>query len=755
MGKLHDRLKEIGYEGHSLELYLVRLLFLLFADDTGLFEPPDSFITYIIQRTNPDGSDLALHLQKIFEVLNTPKESRLKTIDEQLKNFPYINGRLFEEAIKTADYDRAMRDLVIECCALDWSKISPAIFGAMFQSVMNEKDRHDAGAHYTSEENILKLIHPLFLDSLREEFENIKRLSTVLRKERLTAYHKKLASLKFLDPACGCGNFLVISYRELRLLEIEVIAQLMGKEMAMDILTEIKVNVNQFYGIEIEEFPAQIAQVAMWLTDHQMNMKVSETFGQYYARIPLTTAASIHNTNALTTDWESIVPKNELSYILGNPPFLGARVMNKRQKDEVKNTFENMNNCGNLDYVTCWYKKAARYMKGTNIEAAFVSTNSITQGEQVPVLWRELINKHGIIINFAHHTFKWWNEASGKAQVYCVIVGFAVFDRAEKFIYIYKNAKGEPKKIQAKQINTYLIDAPNIIISKRTTPICKVSEMIFGSMPNDGGNLLLTEEEKLALLKQEPHLKSIIRPFLGAEEFINNTPRFCIWLLDISPLEYHESKEVQRRIEAVKKHRQTSKRAATQKLGCFPTLFGEIRQPSSKYLLIPSSSSEKRKYIPIGFINKKTICSNANLLIPNAALYEFGILSSTMHMAWTRCVCGRLGNGLRYSASIVYNNFPWPSPTEKQKGAIEDAAQKVLDARNENKELPLSIMYNTNMMPSALVKAHQKLDKAVDAAYGRVFDDDSQRVAYLFELYQKLCGEMFVDTKKRGKGRKA
>jgi hypothetical protein len=754
MGQLHDRLKEIGYTGHRLELYLVRLLFCLFADDTGIFEPPNLFNKYILERTGEDGSDLALHLQKIFETLNTPKGDRLKTIDEQLNQFPYINGRLFEEALITADFDRPMRDTLIECCTLDWSKISPAIFGAMFQSVMNDEERHDIGAHYTSEQNILKLIHPLFLDALREEFEGLKKLSPAGRRDKLAAFHEKIAGMKFLDPACGCGNFLVISYRELRLLELEVLELLLGSEKVLDVHDEIKVNVNQFYGIEIEEFPAQIAQVAMWLVDHQMNMLVSEAFGTYFVRIPLTAAASIHCKNSLATDWESIVPKSELSYILGNPPFLGARVMDKVQKNEVIQIFDNMKDCANLDYVTCWYKKAVEYMKDTNIETAFVSTNSICQGEQVPILWPLLIHKYGLKINFAHQTFKWSNEARGKAAVYCVIVGFSLSDRNRKSLYHYADVSADPVETTANQINAYLIDAPLIFIQKRSTPLCDVSEMVFGNMPNDGGNFLLTEEEKSRILEKEPDIKRLIRPFLGADEFINNIPRYCIWLKDVSPAKYKNSKEIQHRISEVRKLRAGSTREATRKLADFPTLFGEIRQPQTDYLLIPRVSSERRRYIPIGFFRKEVVAGDTCLLIPNATFYEFGVITSTMHMAWVRYVCGRLKSDYRYSASIVYNNYPWPNPTDKQKAAIENAAQSVLDVRKKYPELSLATLYDSNTMLPELVKAHQKLDKAVEAAYGRTFDDDSQRVAYLFELYQKLSGELFVETKRRGKGRK-
>jgi hypothetical protein len=538
------------------------------------------------------------------------------------------------------------------------------------------------------------------------------------------------------------------------LLEFDVLELLLGKEKVLNIQDEILVNVNQFYGIEIEEFPAQIAQVAMWLVDHQMNMQVRERFGTYFVRLPLTAAASIHNTNALTTDWESIVPKNELSYILGNPPFLGARVMDKTQKNEVIQIFDNMKDCANLDYVTCWYKKAAEYIKGTNIETAFVSTNSICQGEQVPILWPLLVNKYGLKINFAHQTFKWSNEARGKAAVYCVIVGFSLSDRSRKILYHYADVTADPAETKVNQINAYLIDAPLIFIQKRNTPLCDVSEMVVGNMPNDGGNFLLTEEEKSKILEREPDVKELIRPFLGADEFINNIPRYCIWLKDISPVKYINSKEIQHRISEIRKLRANSTRDATKRLADFPMLFGEIRQSNSDYILVPRHSSENRKYIPMGFIDKHIIAGDSNIIIPNASIYEFGVLTSIMHMAWVRYVCGRLKSDYRYSASIVYNNYPWPNPTEKQRAAIVTAAEGVLDARKKHPELSLATLYNINTMLPELVKAHQKLDKAVEAAYGRTFDDDSQRVAYLFELYQKLSGELFVDTKKRGKGRK-
>ena len=740
MGRLHDTLKEIGYTGHCLELYLVRLLFCLFADDTGIFEH-DHFIKYILRRTNEDGSDLALHIQKIFEVLNTPKNARLKTLDEELNQFPYINGGLFAEHIDTADFNKTMRKNLIECCDLDWSRISPAIFGAMFQSVMNKEERHALGAHYTSEENILKLIHPLFLDELWERFEKAKKLGSRAKATQLNDLHDHIARLKFLDPACGCGNFLVVAYRELRLLELAIIEELKSSEQqVLDVGEYIKVNVNQFYGIELEEFPSQIAQTAMWLIDHQMNRLVAERFGQYFVRIPLKEAANIMQGNALKTDWENIVPKTELNYILGNPPFLGARVMTKEQSLEVVAIFNGMKNVGNLDYVCAWYKKTCDYIQSTNIRCAFVSTNSICQGQQVPVLWKELF-ENGIHINFAHQTFKWSNEARGKAAVYCIIVGFSLQDEKNKTLFIYEDVKGEPKAIKAKQINAYLMDSDAVFIESRSDAItANMPAMVFGSMPNDGGHLIMEENEYEEFIKTEPEAKKFIRKFLGAEEFINNKKRYCLWLVGAKPEELRECPLIMERIAKVKEHREKSKREATRKLSRFPSLFGEIRHPKDgNYLLIPAVSSERRDYIPMGFIDSSNISSDANLIIPHATLYHFGILTSQMHMAWMRAVGGRLELRYRYSKDVVYNNFPFPEATKAEQEAIAQKAQAVLDARSLYPESTLADLYNPLTMPKELTLAHKALDVAVDRLYRKTpFKDEAERVTFLFEMYKKI-----------------
>ena len=739
MGQLHDTLKDIGYKGHSLELYLVRLVFCLFADDTDIFEH-DHFIKYILQRTNVDGSDLAMHIQKIFEVLNTPADRRLKTLDEQLSLFPYVNGGLFKETLPIADFTSAMREKLIQCCSLDWSKISPAIFGAMFQSIMNPDERHSLGAHYTSEENILKLIHPLFLDELWKEFDKYKQYTSDARIEKLNGLHTKIASLKFLDPACGCGNFLVLAYRELRLLELAIVEELENSgQQILDIDNFLRVTVNQFYGIEIEEFPAQIAQTALWLMDHQMNRLVSSRLGRYFIRIPIASSATIIQGNALNLDWEQVVPKKELSYILGNPPFLGARVMSKEQSAEIVCLFNGVKNAGNLDYVTGWYKKAADYIKDTTIKCAFVSTNSICQGQQVPILW-PLLFSQGIHIDFAHQTFKWSNEARGNAAVYCIIVGFSLNKDSDKKLFLYEDVKGVPKEVPAKQINAYLMDAQNVFIDSRSKTIEeRTKPLLFGSMPNDGGHLIIERDEYESFVKQEPESQKYIKTFIGAEEFINNKKRYCLWLLNAEPQHLKKCPLIVERIQKVREHRESSSREATRKLAQTPSLFGEIRQPDSgNYLLVPRVSSERRRYIPIGFLDSSVIASDSTLIVPHATLYEFGVLTSQMHMAWMRTVCGRLKSDYRYSAQIVYNNFPWPDVSEAQKAAIMQKAQAVLDARAQFPDSSLADLYDSNTMPPVLTKAHAALDSAVDKLYRKAaFSDDAARTAFLFELYLK------------------
>ncbi len=799
MGKLHDQLKAVGYDGHPLELYLVRLLFCLFADDTTIFEK-DTFNDFISQRTNEDGSDLASRISELFFVLNTPKEKRLKNIDEQLNDFPYVNGKLFEETLPPAAFDSKMRKILLECCTLDWGKISPAIFGSMFQSVMNPKERRNIGAHYTSEKNILKLIKPLFLDELWQEFESVKS-----NKNKLKEFHKKISTLKFLDPACGCGNFLVITYRELRLLEIEILRALYKNQLATSIESIVWLDVDMMYGIEYEEFPARIAEVAMWLIDHQMNMAVGVEFSEYFVRLPLKKAANIIHGNALRMNWHTFQPENpnakklyaenveithvlaessekyELEihsskitynapritrsesavpydYIFGNPPFLGHHFQSEAQKKDMQIVFSGTKGYGVLDYVCAWYIKAAKYLQTCNkmVKCAFVSTSSVSQGEQIGILWNQLLNFYKIKIHFAHRTFKWINEAKGKAAVHVVIIGFSNYDVPEKRLFEYEDIKGEPHESKCRNINPYLVNGSDIIIMNRTEPICNVPQMIWGNKPTDDGNFLFDDEfEKKEFIKKEPDAKTWIRPYMSGDDFIQGKFRYCLWLKDIEPSVLNRLPEVRKRVDAVRQFRLGSKAELTRKKADLPTLFVQISQPEANYLSIPEVSSEKRKYIPIGFINKNVIASNTIQMVPNATIWHFGILTSYMHNIWMRYTCGRLESRFRYSNSLVYNNFPWPlNPTEKQTKAIETAAQKVLDARAKFSDSSLADLYDPLTMPPALVKAHNELDKAVDLAYRpQAFINEAKRMEFLFELYEKYTADLFTKEKKSRKAK--
>jgi len=730
MAQLHDALKEYGYDGHNLEVFLVRLLFCLFADDTGIFHR-DSFFAYI-EASKADGSDLSGRIAQLFEVLNQSDDVRRKRtlLSDELKQFRYINGGLFADTLPGADFNAKMRQILLDCCGFDWGQISPAIFGAMFQGVMDKERRRELGAHYTSEENILKLINPLFLDHLWSEFERIK--TDLAQLER---FHGKLAGLKFLDPACGCGNFLIITYRELRRLELEVLKMLHSNhQRLLDVSQLFKVGVEQFYGIEYEDFPCQIAQVGMWLTDHQMNLLAGEHFGCYYARLPLSRSATIVHGNALRLDWTQIVPANELSYLLGNPPFVGARMMSESQKDDMQTVFGDTKNAGNLDYVAAWYYTAAKIIAASpQIRAAFVATNSVTQGEQVAILWKPIIEQLGLHIDFGYRTFKWSNEAKGKAAVHCVIVGFGKTPGVPKFIYDGK------EKFPAKNINGYLIDAPDVFVESRNKPLCAVPEIGIGNKPIDGGNYLFTDAEKAEFLLHEPLAAEWFRPWLGSDEFINGWQRWCLWLGKCPPSTLRKMPEAMKRIEAVRQLRLESKSPPTQKLAETPTRFHVENMPEGNFIIIPRVSSERRRYIPIGFLTPNNLVSDSAHIIPSATIYHFGILTSSVHNAWTRAVCGRLEMRYRYSKDIVYNNYPWPNPTEAQKTAIEAAAQGVLEARALYPDCSLADLYDPNTMPPELTKAHKTLDKAVMAAYG--FDKDMPEpeiVAALMESLRRL-----------------
>ena len=794
VGRVYDALLE-QYDDTSAEalrwlnILCVRIVFCLYAEDAGVFRH-DQFHDFL---NGYNAEDLSDALLKLFKVLNTPLEKRSKYLKDDLKAFPYTNGGLFEEEIEIPQFTEELKQTLLQNASLDfdWSEISPTIFGAVFESTLNPETRRNGGMHYTSIENIHKVIDPLFLNDLRRELDEI--LEEKVEKTRLRhldEYQDKLASLTFLDPACGSGNFLTETYLSLRRLENEIFREKYHGQMMMgEFLNPIKVSINQFYGIEINDFAVTVATTALWISEAQMLAETERIIQHDIDFLPLKSYANIKEGNALRLPWDEwesekkvptifakqtvaytdlskiaptmaseplyynnleihtesvqVLPKKKpttyhvrFDYVMGNPPFVGARLMSESQKNDVLSVFGNMKNVGNLDYVSCWYKKAAALLQGTNTHAALVSTNSITQGEQVAILWKALA-KMGIRIDFAYRTFRWDSEAEIKAHVHCVIVGFSCSESVkEKTIYL-----NDSQSIAASNINGYLIDSPDVFVESRKVPLSQVPEMLFGSMPNDGGNFILSEEEVAVMKSKYPESEKFIKKFLGAEEFINNKKRYCLWLVNASPAEMRKVPPIMERVANVQKLRSESKRAATQKLAATPTLFGEIRQPvSGTYLLVPSTSSEKRRYVPLGFLDCNVISSNANLIVPNASLYHFGILTSNVHMAWMRAVCGRLEMRYRYSASIVYNNFPWPTPTEAQKAKIEQTAQAILDARNKFPDCSLADLYDEAAMPPELRKAHQENDRAVMAAYGfNIKMSESECVAELFKMYQKMA----------------
>ena len=755
MCDLHDALETGGYTGHELKRFLVRILFCLFAEDNGIF-PPKAFELFLRDRTAEDGSDLGSQLAHLFQILNTDTPQRQRNLDEELNQFPYVNGELFAEPLAFADFTADMRKGLLACCAFRWETISPAVFGSLFQSVMDSKERRQIGAHYTAEKNILKLIRSLFLDELRSEFESIKTDRSTRRTARLQEFHDKMSKLRFLDPACGCGNFLVLTYRELRKLELEVLVKLQGgqREMSLDDVNRLsKLDVHQFYGIEVEEFPARIAEVALWLTDHQANVAISQAFGQFYQRLPLRASPHIHVGNALRMDWRTVLPAEECSFILGNPPFVGKKARNTDQQADMEIVFGDVKGTGVLDYVCCWYLLAAQFIRGTQIKVAFVSTNSITQGEQPGILWSLLFRNLDLKIHFGHRTFAWESEARGKAHVHVIIIGFGAFDTGNKRIYDYDGENATVLPVT--NISPYLVEGRDAVLQNREQPISRVPEMQFGNMPNDDGNLLLTDEEKRQLLQWEPEARPLIRPLLSAQEYLHGANRWCIWLKDVPPQKISEFDEIRRRVKAVHDYRAASNRKATKQLANFPALFGEIRQPNTKYVLVPRHSSETRRYIPISYFDPEFIVSDSCLFLPDTSLFHFGVLTSAMHMAWVKQVCGRIKSDYRYSVKLVYNNYPWPGAvTDKRRAAVEAAAQAVLDAREQFPASTLAQLYDPLIMPGVLLKAHQALDRAVDRCYRPdPFPSERHRVEYLFALYEKITVPLVAAAKPKRKGR--
>ena len=719
----------------SLNALCVRLVFCLYAEDAGIFGKRGMFHDYLQAHRAEDRRALI----NLFRVLDQKPEQRDRYLDEDLAAFPYVNGGLFaNEDIEIPRLGDEIMDLLLSRASedFDWSAISPTIFGAVFESTLNPQTRRAGGMHYTSIENIHKVIDPLFLDELKAELAQIKAISVErTRDAKLRSFQVRLANLRFLDPACGSGNFLTETYLSLRRLENEVISLLHKGQIVLDLNNPIQVSISQFYGIEINDFAVTVAKTALWIAESQMMKETEDVVHMALDFLPLKTNAYIVEGNALRLDWETIVPKAELNYIMGNPPFVGASMMDKEQKNDAVAIFGKKKLSNSIDYVGAWYYKAASLIAGTTCRAAFVSTNSITQGEQVAPLWEELFCKYHIHIDFAYRTFRWDSEASLKAHVHCVIIGFSSSTNTS----IRRIYSGERFQ-NAENINAYLIDAPDIFVSSRSKPICDVPAMFLGNKPADGGNLIITEEERADILKREPDLAQYIHPYLGAVEFINKKIRYCFWLKDVSPSEIRKSPELMHRLEAVREMRLASSAAPTREKANTPHLFFFISQPTTNYLLIPSTSSENRRYIPIGFLTPDIIASNAATIVPDASLYHFGILTSNVHMAWMRTVCGRLKSDYRYSNAIVYNNFPWPTPTDEQRAKIEQTAQAILDARALYPDCSLADLYDEVTMPPELRKAHQANDKAVMLSYG--FDikttTETTCVAELMKLYQKL-----------------
>lgn len=725
----------------SLNQLCVRLVFCLFAEDAGLFGDKNEFHDYLNQFPAPH---LRRALIDLFRVLDTKPEDRDPYLDDDLRRFPYVNGGLFSnENIEIPQLTDEIRTLLLTKASedFDWSEISPTIFGAVFESTLNPDTRRSGGMHYTSIENIHKVIDPLFLNDLQHEFENIandKSHNSKFIIQNLHAFQDKLASLTFFDPACGSGNFLTETYISLRRLENKVIRLLQGDQMQLGTFTNpIRVDIHQFYGIEINDFAVSVATTALWIAELQM-LRETERICQIEAKpLPLHAYHNIHEGNALRTDWSEVVPVDRLNYIMGNPPFVGARWMDKRQKQDVLDIFgAKWNGVGDLDYVCCWYKKAVDLLTtNRNIKVAFVSTNSITQGGAVANLWKPLFEDYGVHINFAYPTFRWDSESSLKAHVHCVIIGFS------------KGGNTEPKRLYntdntyrvCQNINAYLVDGASVFLESQKKPLCDVPEMSMGNQPIDGGNYLFSQEEKEKFITKEPASASYFHLWFGADEFINNRPRFCLWLGDCSPSLLKTIPLCYERVNAVRQLRLASKRSSTLKLADSPTRFQTENMPTTHYLVIPEVSSEKRRYIPIGYMSPDVLCSNKLRLMPNATLYHFGVLTSNVHMAWMRAVCGRLESRYDYSIKIVYNNFPWCNPTEEQRQKIEATAQAILDARAKYPDCSLADLYDEVTMPIELRRAHQANDRAVMAAYGfPTTMTESDCVARLLEMYQQI-----------------
>ncbi len=750
VGRLHDALADAGHRGHDLERFLVRVVFCMFADDTGVFEPRDIFLDFIETRTSEDGADLGPWLAQLFEVLDTPEDERAATLDEDLARFPYVNGDLFEGHLRTFSFDAAMRGALLDACRFDWSNISPAIFGALFQSVMDPVERRAQGAHYTTEKNILKVIEPLFMDDLRAEFARVPKRRGRGRLAALRRFQAKLGGLTYVDPACGCGNFFIIAYRELRLLEIEVIREIRDATAAsgqavLDAAWQSVVDVDQFYGIELGEFPARIAETALWMMDHIMNNRLSLEFGQTFVRIPLEKSPHIVHGDALETDWSELLPPGECSFVLGNPPFVGAKYQTAEQRTQVRGIAALGKSGGTLDYVAAWFIKAGEYLKGSRARIGFVATNSITQGEQVAQLWPVLFGRCKLEIAFAHRTFAWGSDARGKAHVHVVILGLDRREaaRAERRLFSYPDINGDPEESSHAVLSPYLFDAgglsdPHLVVRKESAPLNGMGRLIIGSKPIDGGNYIFDPAERGVFLDAEPEAAPWLRPFIGAREYLQGGERWILALHDAPPEVLARLPRVRERIAGVRTFREESKSTQTQKLAATPTLYHVNVVPTTPFLVIPESSSERREYAPIGWLEPPTIPSNLVRILSDATLSDFALLTSAMHMAWLRYIGGRLKSDYRYSIGIVYNTFPTP-PEGVSLSSLKRMAQAVLDARADHPGATLAELYDPDLMPPNLRRVHRALDRAVDRLYRRTgFHSERERVEHLFALYEKM-----------------
>jgi len=770
VGNLHDRLEEAGFTGDDLERFLVRVVFCLFADDTGVFQPRNQFLDWLEQRTAEDGSDLGGKLALLFQTLDTPVERRETHLDEDLANFEYINGDLFRGATRIPSFDTEMRNALIIASQFDWSPISPAIFGSLFQSVMDKEERRKAGAHYTTEKNILKLINPLFMDGLRADFERAKSLKRDRRKA-LQALQDKLASLNIFDPACGCGNFLIIAYRELRRLEIDILKELnTGAQLELDAAVLSKVDVDQFHGIEIGEFPAEIARAAMWMMDHILNNELSRAFGQNYARIPLEKSANIVCMDALEIDWATVIAPEHCDYVLGNPPFVGAKYQSVKQRQQVRDIARLGGSGGTLDFVCAWFLKAGDYVNCSDYPKgiAFVSTNSITQGEQVAQLWPVLFERNGLEISFAHRTFAWGSDARGKAHVHVVIIGLVnrEHEPADKRLFSYSDINGEPEETGHEALSPYLLSADGfksryLMVENTRRRNRRWPKIQIGSKPIDGGYSIFDETEFGEAEKTFPHAKRFFRPFVGSTEYINGRMRYILSLQNSDPQDFRHISIISSILENVRSYRSGNRAHKTRdqtpqegsdawKLRNEPTRWHKTTIPTDRFLVIPEVSSENREYIPIGWLAPPTIPSNLLKVVEQAELWLFSIVTSSSHMGWMRHASGKLKSDYRYATGLAYNPFPWPDFDDQAKAVLTETGQAILDARDNHPGATLADLYDPDAMPADLRRAHRENDRAVDRLYRKKpFESERERVEFLFARYEQLRAPLMTKNGKR------